>query len=325
LRKILFERIRSEGVLRIVQSNLSSTLQGEEAILEAYQHWFRDWVGNDSCCIRVFVDQAVVGQFEFRPSTDECFRYYPVWELDQIEDSLEPPARIHDLHIAHGGESEDEQLLSYRTHGIYVNYFMSEIFPNQALSLKAKARMAEFFEVLCTRISIFDSRVYYRLGSEGHRKTLSDQLLLNVYDETSEDEHADDWIGQWEARRKEVIKESNFLVIHLSFIERILISKYAEHPDYADENIGLFIQEEIVPYACNKDGEVRDNFVLVITTGRGRTKWWTRLSEQENYKPYRRFTNFRPVESIISGIEDAINRKDDIEVKYNLVKVMFGS
>lgn len=325
LRKVLFERIRSEGVLRIVQPQLSPSLQGEEAILKAYYHWFKVWLGDASYCIRIFVDQAVVGQFEYRPDTEDCFCYYPVWELNELEKSLTPAEKVHDLHIAHGGQSEDDGLLSYRTHGIYLNYFMSEISPNEPLSLKGKSRMAEFFEVLCTRISIFDSRVYYRLGTPEHRATLSKQLLLDVYDETSQDEHADDWIGQWEARREDVIKESNFLVIHLSFIERILISKYANHPDYADENIGLFIQEEIVPYACNENGEVRENFILVITTGRGRTKWWTRLSEQENYKPYRRFTNFRPVESIISGLEDAINRKDDIEVKYNLVKVMFGS
>ncbi len=65
--------------------------------------------------------------------------------------------------------------------------------------------------------------------------------------------------------------------------------------------------------------------MLVITTGRGRTKWWVRLMENETYRPYRRFTMFRPVESIISVIEDAISRKDDIELKYNIVKTMFGS
>ena len=150
-------------------------------------------------------------------------------------------------------------------------------------------------------------------------------MLLDVYDETSQAGDTEDWMEQWDLLREKAIKESNFLVIHLSFIERILIAKDGDHPDYADENIGLFIQEEIVPFASNANGEIRSNFILVITTGRGRTKWWTRLSEQENYRAYRRFTNFRPVESIISALEDAINRKDDIEIKYNLVKVMFGS
>lgn len=325
LRQTLFERIRSEGVLRIINANLPSSLVGEEAIVEAYKYWFKEWIGNQSCCVRLFVDQAVVGQFEYRPEEEDCFYYFPVWELEQMNGLLSPPKSVQDLHIAHGGESDNAQLLSYRTHGVYMNYFQSEIIPNQPLSLKAKARMAELFEILCTRITIFDSRVYYRLGAHSYRKTLAEQLLLNVYDETSQSGDSEDWMEQWESLRQEAIEESNFLVIHLSFIERILIAKYADHPDYADENIGLFIQEEILPFACDENGEVRSNFILVITTGRGRTKWWTRLSEQNKYKSYRRFTNFRPVESIISALEDAINRKDDIEIKYNLVKVMFGS
>ena len=325
LRETLFERIRSEGVLRIVNANLSDSLVGEEALLEAYQYWFKEWIGNESCCVRLFVDQAVVGQFEFRPTEEQSFYYFPVWELEQMNGQLSKPKSVQDLHIAHGGESENSNLLSYRSHGVYMNYFQSEIVPNEPLSLKARARMAELFEILCTRITIFDSRVYYRLGAHSYRETLSKQLLLNVYDETSQAGDSEDWLEQWESLKKSAIQDSNFLVIHLSFIERILIAKYADHPDYADENIGLFIQEEIIPFACDKNGDIRSNFILVITTGRGRTKWWTRLSEQENYKAYRRFTNFRPVESIISALEDAISRKDDIEMKYNLVKVMFGS
>ncbi|RME95613.1 MAG: hypothetical protein D6772_12900, partial [Bacteroidetes bacterium] len=100
---------------------------------------------------------------------------------------------------------------------------------------------------------------------------------------------------------------------------------YSDHPDYSDENIGLFIQEEILPDILDERAQPRENFVLVITTGRGRTKWWTQLTDQERYQSYQNFTIFRPVESIISAIEDAISRKDDLEVKYNLVKVMFGS
>ncbi|MEO0876125.1 MAG: hypothetical protein AAFY48_16125, partial [Bacteroidota bacterium] len=233
---------------------------------------------------------------------------------------------VQDLHIAHGGDSENHRLLRYRNHGIYMKYFTSELIPNEALSLKANARMAEFFEVLATRIAIFDSRVYYRLGDPKRRETLAEQLLLHVYDESNMGaEGGNDWLGHWEAHKEWIIAKSHFLVLHLSFIEKILLTKYSDHADFSDENIGLFIQEEIMPYAQEENGTVRDNFVLVITTGRGRTKWWTKLSEEEHYSAYRRFTNFRPVESIISAIEDAVNRRDDIEVKYNLVKVMFGS
>ena len=73
------------------------------------------------------------------------------------------------------------------------------------------------------------------------------------------------------------------------------------------------------------NGTIRKNFILVITSGRGRTKWWKRLEEKREYMPFTQFTIFRPIESIISGFEDALGRKDDIELKYNLCKVLFGS
>lgn len=324
LQELLFDMIRSKGVLRVITHQLVPNLTGDAAIVNAYQYWLRDWMGNTTGSVRLLVDNALVGKFVYGSDQAHYLRYYPVWELNEAEHEAEAGS-TQDLHIAHGGDTDNRQLLRYRNHGIYVKYFQSELVPNQPLSVKAQARMAEFFEVLTTRISIFDSRVYYRLGDPERRQTLADQLLLHVFDESNQAAANNDWLGHWEGRKEWIVKHSNFLVLHLSFIEKILLTKYVDHPDFTDENIGLFIQEEIMPYAAKMDGQVRDNFMLVITTGRGRTKWWTRLSEEENYTKYRRFTNFRPVESIISAIEDAVNRRDDIEVKYNLVKVMFGS
>jgi hypothetical protein len=321
----VLKKIRSKGVMRIIQHEIDDKLSGEEAIYEAYQHWLRNWIGDISVGIRLITDNAIIGQFIYQPEQTESLRYIPVWNLADAPKSNTMVSQ--DLHIAHGGDSNNLQLLRYRNHGIYANYFRSELIPNQALSAKAKARMAEFFEVLATRICIFDSRVFHRVGNEERRATLAKQLLLHVYDESNQAEEGslNNWLGHWESQKKWIVEQSHFLVLHLSFIEKILITKYSDHPDYGDENLGLFIQKEIMPFVEDEHGQVRDNFVLVITTGRGRTKWWTRLAEEESYHHYRQFTNFRPVESIISAIEDAINRRDDIEVKYNLVKVMFGS
>lgn len=77
-------------------------------------------------------------------------------------------------------------------------------------------------------------------------------------------------------------------------------------------------------YVQEENGQVRDNFVLVIMIGRGWIKWWIKLLEEENYSFYCCFINFCLVELIIFVIEDVVNCRDDIEVKYNLVKVMFG-
>jgi hypothetical protein len=65
-----------------------------------------------------------------------------------------------------------------------------------------------------------------------------------------------------------------------------------------------------------------DTFFLVITSGRGRTEWWKTLDNKPHLK---NFTTFRPVESLIDAVEKATIKNDDIELKYNLVKILFGS
>ncbi|MEZ4983788.1 MAG: hypothetical protein R2795_01920 [Saprospiraceae bacterium] len=324
MRTLMHDEIRSKGVLRVINSQLPQGQKSDAALCNAYQLWLKTWMGDLSMSIQLFVDNALSGQFVYDPANEPVLRFYPAWEVNKGI-ALPSTTVSQQLYIAHGGDAHDHKLLRYRNHGIFVKYFKSEWMPGQPLSDKARLRTSELFEVLSTRICVFDSRVYYRLGNSEHREALAQQMLLHVYDETNQNEGEQDWLGHWETEKEWIINQTHFLVLHLSFIEKILITKYSDHKDYSDENIGLFIEQEIMPFARNENGLIRENFVLVITTGRGRTKWWTKLSEQENYQQYKRFTNFRPVESIISAIEDAVNRRDDIEVKYNLVKVMFGS
>lgn len=318
----LYDQVRSKGVLRVIDQPIPAGLVGDAGIHHAYQSWLRNWMGDVSQTIRLHVDNAVVGRFEYQPAADRPLTYYPAWEAHL---PTQDATVAQDLHIAHGGDSDNRKLLRYRNHGIYMKYFRDILVPGEPLSDKALVRMAEFFEVLATRVCIFDSRVYYRVGNPDHRESLAQQLLLHVYDESNQEDPGSDWLARWETEKAWMIQNTHFLVLHLSFIEKMLITKYADDPDFGDENIGLFIEREIMPHAQDEYGQVRDNFMLVITTGRGRTKWWTKLSEAESYNNYKRFTNFRPVESIISAVEDAVNRRDDIEVKYNLIKVMFGS
>lgn len=321
----LFNTIRQSGVLRVVPAAGQREMQGEMAILEAYANWLPIWMSNNGDFrLRLLIDHAVVGQYDFKAGPSARLSYTPAWELDQLPPQQAVPF-TQDLYLAHGGQSDNHTLLRYRNHGVYIKYFQSALTPNQSLDVKAQARMAELFEVLTTRICIFDSRVYYRLGNSERRDTLAEQLLLHIFDEQDNSQNSTSWLAHWERHRDWILAKSHFLVLHLSFVEKIILTKYGDHPDYSDENIGLFIQEEIFPHIKNEDGQVRENFVLVITTGRGRTKWWTQLANLEKYQAYQPFTNFRPVESIVSAIEDAVNRKDDLELKYNLVKVMFGS
>ncbi|MCB0637703.1 MAG: hypothetical protein KDC54_13830, partial [Lewinella sp.] len=318
----LFDLVRAQGVLRIIKGGGSLPPGRDERLTHAYDRWLPTWLGDEPFNLQLRVDRAMAGAFHFRPGAEQRLTYWPEWQMDDAPRASVSATLTIDL--AHGGESTDPQLLRYRSHGVYKKYFLPALEPGKALSSKAAARMAELFEVLATRITIFDSRIYYRIRHQERRQTLEEQLFLQIRDESTP-RTSDNWLSEWEEQKAGILASAHFMVLHLSFIEKILLTKYNDHEEFADENIGLFIQEEIIPHVTHDDGTVRDNFILVITTGRGRSKWWTRLNEHESYQSFRRFTVFRPVESIISAVEDAINRKDDIELKYNLVKVMFGS
>lgn len=321
----LFDRVRRQGVIRIIESDTFTQQEtGPEPLVNAYRHWLRQWIGREPLRLQLRVDKAVVGEFHYDPATEATIQFVPEWALAKKTGSSDRSVPTLALDLAHGGDSMDAQVLRYRNHGVYKSYFLAPLQPGQPLSVRAQARMAEFFEILTTRIAIFDSRIHHRIKNQNRRQIFEERLFMHIRDESSGTDQAANWLAVWEKEKEALLTQTHFLVLHLSFIEKILLTKYSDHPDYADENIGLFIEREILPH-LQQNGTLRDNFMLVITTGRGRTKWWSRLMDEPAYTSFQRFTMFRPVESIISAVEDAINRKDDLELKYNLVKVMFGS
>ena len=61
-------------------------------------------------------------------------------------------------------------------------------------------------------------------------------------------------------------------------------------------------------------------FIFIITTGRGRDLWRVVLNDQQ-----KKFTTFKPIESILSAVEEGVSNNDHFDIKYNLVKLIFGS
>ena len=95
--------------------------------------------------------------------------------------------------------------------------------------------------------------------------------------------------------------------MHLSYIESL---GYKE----MGNSMNNFINNEL------KDLIDNDNFILIITSGRGRDSWKEGLN-----KYYLKKTIFKPVESFIHAIESGISYNDNFDVKYNIIKVIFGS
>lgn len=330
-----------KGVVRIVQGvDPAST----DRFTEAYTKWLSLLFGPGVTALRL--DERKPSDPSLSPHYDLVLDYSsasPSFEHCPHDQGM--PAHIrslfsssHVVEIVHKGDEIEERRLEarYRNHGIYRSFFSPKDF-NTIPEPQKTHRMLEFFEVLKTRVCVFDNRVQHRLRiddqkitngektDDPYRLMLRDKLHLGVYNEALEkdavgSETVPAWLSQLDENDCEFVKNCHFLVMHLSFIERILEHGLrGQKGDTSD--VGDFIDRHLLPFVGR-----RDNFFLVITTGRGRNEWWSNIGgEKHKDKGFTRFVLFRPVESLLAVIENSVNMQDDIELKYRISKVLYGS
>jgi hypothetical protein len=182
-------------------------------------------------------------------------------------------------------------------------------FPKKELGNIPNSRLDifEFTEAILSVVVIFDNRVFERFPKDGSKKPIKhyeNKLNLSVFAEDKDEFEKN--IKTYSDDNNDKFKTINFLIIHLSFIEFL---------EYRGEKINDFVSEQIEPLK-----KLSKNLILVITTGRGRGEWWEKLKPE-----YKEYTIFKPIESILSSIEAGVSYKDDIDIKFNLIKVLFGS
>jgi|GEM_PF-2187528 len=107
----------------------------------------------------------------------------------------------------------------------------------------------------------------------------------------------------------EIDESVNFLIIHLSFIQKIFLEKYKNN------NFKQFLNDIF------NSIKGRDNFRLIITTGRGRTDWKTIVKHHE----FSYLVAHKSPNSLKNSLLQGILKGDHFEIKYNLVKAIFGS
>lgn len=340
--KALFQLRRKEGVVRVVYSHLPDKKQNqtdeeyEEACYQAtYQKWLCELLGikpNGLYVLRItdkgtpaldlILRQTEDGQIEFKARDIED----PLGEKLEaaVEDWIGQQPQEALLHISHKGDFQNDKgtLIEFRSHGIYRDFFPSGIKPNHQ-------RMTEFFELMATKVCVFDNRLYQRADRGRRDKApnqdfMRGQLKLAFYQEaTVEDGHLKtDWLQALPSDEDRFfVKQCHFLVMHLSYIEAII--KADGGGQDRDSVVVDFIEKHIEPWAKG-----RNNFFLVITTGRGRNEWWNDIAQtgvKDKQQQYALFTLFRPVEALLSAVEQSSAMQDDVELKYRFVKVLYGS
>lgn len=308
----LYNKVRNAGVIRIINERRTDISDAE-----AYREWLRKWLDDKPYRVRFIQGrESELASIIFNPNQGAYF--YSIYDyMDLDEQTLMEYAGYEEfiLKFAHKGaiaesDNEMEGVLSIRSHGSFMSYYFPSL-PKISSMLDTRLeglKIYELAETLLTRICIFDNRVASRV-IRSKQEFLHASLGCGIFSEN---------VALWEAIKAEGFNNYHFLVLHLSFIENMK-DEYGNR--YVEGRIEDFISDQIIAHC--PDHKLKDTFNLVITSGRGRTEWWSKLEVTNS--PYLRFTTFRPVESLIEAVESAILIKDDINLKHYLVKVLFGS
>ena len=304
-----FASLRQQGAIRVLPSDHS-----EQELEQAYSAWLQLWSGQEKCIVELRVGKSPCGYLVL--SEGECV-YYNKRNYKRLDGKVlelhanYPRESVTFEHLSNDGDKSKREYLRIRNHGAFRTKFFKEVSDVTRFSqgqLKP-SRACELSEVLLTKICIFDDRMDQRFRGFRSRNILETQLGIEIYPEDT---------GIWDRVKQKGLFNYNFLVFHISCLRQI---EKEPGTTYLESDIVEFIEKEIV-----QGREVPDNFVFIVTSGRGRLKWWDKLSEAMEESPedfY--YTTFRQSESLINAIEDGMQLEDEFQIKYNLVKVLFGS
>jgi geranylgeranyl pyrophosphate synthase len=295
------EKLRKDGVIRIIDQNV-------ETLDQAYSLWLKKWLKPDQKKGGGYRIRFSIVKKDWIAALDwDGTKVSYVTKKTDNSIGLSVAHAYNDLSIVHGKDNSkaDAPEIRYRSHGILIQYFMGGVF-KMHLAAMDNLVAAELMETLATRICIFDKRIHKWFQKVSLSKMES--LGCEVYEEHKK---------AWNKVKEQGFFKYHFLIVHLSFIESL---QGPDRKKYTEETIHEFIENEIL-----QGQQAPDNFVLVITSGRGRKHWQYVLEQKEKDKQYSIFVTSRPLESLHHAVASSQVKFDDFETKYNLVKILLGS
>lgn len=299
-----FDALREKGIVRILK-------QPAQNIEQAYHLWLKDWLN---------VDLNKPIQISFEEGTEDSAANLgniswngsqAAWRGPELPNAV---TRVFYLSHQNGKLKDNPLAIKYRNHGVLIQHYCQNNSVKDWPNYIMPAHLAlELIEILFTQVCIWDNRIHKWFGSMTAEKM--DILGCHAYEED---------LDIWKSVRDRTTNglfDFNFLVMHLSFIEKFTD---ANGRKYTEENINEFIDNEILM------GRPRPhNFLLVITSGRGRNLWNETLNkvskDQQNPIHYNSFVTFRSVEALLEAAEKSFIKMDDFDLKYSLLKILFGS
>ena len=338
------------AALKNMQGSKAGDENGDPYYRLAYANWLGSWVPKRSQAshnIHGITINQPLGSSDFEPVGVAYIKreannwqtfYHNREELTQKirtgDLSKEMLHRFTAINLAHAAEYYDDEVSSQkfcrvRSHGSFINYIIGQQVQLGELATvdSQKVKVAKLLETLSTQITIFDNRVYdiipmtYERGGivyPGKFDYLQKHLNIKVFPERG------GLFGP--LRRPNFLAKTHFLIMHISFLERIWVEYWrdqgkeeeASKKTYNEGEVEAFFNQEIKAFFEEQMGvPMPENFLLVITSGRGRGDWVESVKHPQ--------ITFRPIETILNAFEDGLSLKDDYQIKHNLCNLLFGS
>ena len=308
-----FRLARLNGVVRLLHAGeVGNDLKFEDA----YHRWLLRWVNKP---------YPVFQLIEKQNEGNRIFLKLEETGVVVTNALPENPETIRNITLAHAGEYDTSgTTCNLRFHGMLLGHLLRDIpfieLQKACASVKPD-KLLELYETVATKILIADKRIFEKFNrhesgrKNGLQKTGVDQWKRNPsavfhslnLEVINEDKGALDFLTD----EQRLVERFNIVIFHLSFIEAL--EGFEEK-----QNIQNFIKKHIL----QSDTEsLPENFLLVITTGRGRSLWKEGVEES----PYGKNVLHVPIEALEGCIENALALRDDFTVKYNIIKTIFGS
>jgi hypothetical protein len=206
-------------------------------------------------------------------------------------------------HLVTFTHNDNDENLSIKNQGIAGKEFFEISVDGNINGIKANnIQQKEIIEVIGSKIIAIDNRVNNYISDTGKTDNLWNGLFLKTFSEGKDKTEANEILTKVINIGK--TDSIHFLILHLTFIEQIW-----------EGNIVDFINEKLTS---------NGNYIfkkLVITTGRGRSGWYSYIKENSDLKSK---ILFLPPESITSALSYGIMISDDFEIKYRLIKLLMN-
>ncbi|MEA5461669.1 hypothetical protein VB796_21555 [Arcicella sp. LKC2W] len=257
--------------------------------------------------------------FELPDSQNPSLNPIHVYDLNGSRSSPDGEKKLNDsidfgdIVFTHGSTQEVPKnykniVLNYRSHGVLIEKF-AEInsYGIKDIMLGVLSnKIDEFIETLLVQVKIWDNRIAKKIPKDNilkYQKSLRLWFYSEEFTESDELKFVHD----------ESFTNHTIYVVHLSLIEDLYKKRLQKDKSnlYIDWFIETFLMRERILY---------HEMSLCIVSGRGNDEWY----KKEISPKYLPFVIFKPIESLTNAVVDAIDFKDDFQLKYNICKTLMG-